>query len=503
MSPHIERVLIEESEIIVTVRIPVDVDADKPLDHLANEGKIQEAVRLVGHQATQTLYQHIADRDNETEGYENADGYWMRQESQSTQSYGSPYGHIQIERPYFYNDHTKTGDTPFERETRMDVHRLTPMTQYLVLRKLAEKGPQACAEALEEDYGLKLSHHLVDTFLEDMGKSYQEMKPELIPEALERDWQPQWLPTSIDDQKEEAPTQLCLPLPLRPTNAFYPQPSLGACVATHTGGDVLPVVQCDAMNVTIRKYDAMDRGEIADGRKYHTERHHLHNAVTGFVIPDGPREPGDKIDLEGKRYISEYFFPDTLPETARLSLEAEGLKPADQILLYGDGDPKIWDRYEVAFETHDRIEILDERHARTNLRKMAERSYPNSQKEQSQWIEKRLDDLYQGRYERFFYALDYLIRRAGDPKIRDPLKTKRGYFRTNQHRIQYYDFLLKGYPISTCFVESAHNHVIGDRVRNNGRTYREDRLQIIVDFRCEYKSKRLPYVFQRLMDAAA
>jgi len=503
MSPHIERVLMDESEIIVTVRIPVDVDADQPLSHLANEGKIQEAVRLVGHQATERLYQHLADRDNETEGYENVDGYWMRQESQSTHSYASPYGHIQIERPYFYNDHTHTGDTPFERETRMDAHRLTPMTQYLVLRKLAEKGPQACAEAMEEDYGLKLSHHLVDTFLEDMGTSYQEVKPEWMYARLEKDWKAAWLPASIDNPKEEAPTQLCLPLPVRSTDALGPPPSPGKSVATQTGGDVLPVVQCDAMNVTIRKYEAMETGEITDGRKYHTERHHLHNAVTGFVRPDGPREPGDKIDLKGKRYISEYFFPDSLPEMARLSLEAEGLKPADPILLYGDGDLKIWDRYEVAFETHDRIEILDERHARTNLRKMAELSYPTSPKDQTQWLEKRLDDLYQGRYEHFFYALNYLVRRCDDPQIKDPLKTKRGYFRRNQDRIRYHHFLRKGYPISTCFVESAHNHIIGDRVRNNGRTYREDRLQIIVDFRCEYKSRRLPYVFQRLMDAAA
>ena len=503
MFPTIERVLMEESEIIVTIRIPVEVDADQPLLHLANEGKIQEAVRLVGHQATEILYQHIADRDNQTEGYENADGYWMRQESQSIQSYASPYGHIRIKRPYFYNDHTHTGDTPFEREARMDVHRLTPMTQYLLLRKLAEKGPQACAEAMGEDYGLRLSHHLVDAFLEDMGTSYQDMKPEWMGERLEKDGPPAWLPASIDDPPEEAPTPLCPPLSLRPAEAWDPQPSLREILAEQTGRAVLPVVQCDAMNVTIRKYEAMETGEIADGRTYHTERHHLHNAVTGFVIPDGPRKAGDQIDLEGKRYVSEYFFPDTLPERARASLEAEGLKPGDPILLHGDGDPNIWNRYEGTFEAYERIEILDERHARTNLRKMAELSYPTRQKEQSKWLEKRMDDLYQGRYEHFFYALDYLVRRCDDPPIRDPLKTKRGYFRTNQHRIRYHDFLLKGYPISTCFVESAHNHVIGDRVRNNGRTYREDRLQIIVDFRCEYKNKRLPYVFQRLMKSAA
>ena len=53
---------------------------------------------------------------------------------------------------------------------------------------------------------------------------------------------------------------------------------------------------------------------------------------------------------------------------------------------------------------------------------MAGLSYPNSQQKQTQWIEKRMDDLYQGQYQRFFYALNYLIQRASDPKIRDPLK---------------------------------------------------------------------------------
>jgi len=41
------------------------------------------------------------------------------------------------------------------------------------------------------------------------------------------------------------------------------------------------------------------------------------------------------------------------------------------------------------------------------------------------------------------------------------------------------------------------------RVRKNGRTYREDRLQMIADFRAEYKSSRLPYVFERILDLEA
>ena len=67
MSPTIERVLVEKSELLIMVRVRVDLDAHRPLDHLVNEGKIQEAVRLVDHQATETLYQQIPNRDNETE----------------------------------------------------------------------------------------------------------------------------------------------------------------------------------------------------------------------------------------------------------------------------------------------------------------------------------------------------------------------------------------------------------------------------------------------------
>ena len=90
MFPAIERGLFEESEIIITVLVRVDLDAHRPLDHLANEGKIQEAVRLVGHQATETLYQHIADRDNETEGYENADGVGCVKKPRTPSPMGRP-----------------------------------------------------------------------------------------------------------------------------------------------------------------------------------------------------------------------------------------------------------------------------------------------------------------------------------------------------------------------------------------------------------------------------
>ena len=142
-----------------------------------------------------------------------------------------------------------------------------------------------------------------------------------------------WLPVAIDAPSEEVEIQPCRGLPLTGADASGSKLSLLEDLAAETGAEALPAVQCDAMNITIQKYDATEKDGTADGRKCHTERNHLHNAVIGFVIPEGPRELGGKINLEHKRYLSEYLTPGNLPHTAPAVLETGGLKPGDPILF--------------------------------------------------------------------------------------------------------------------------------------------------------------------------
>jgi len=148
----------------------------------------------------------------------------------------------------------------------------------------------------------------------------------------------------------------------------------------------------------------------------------------------------------------------------------------------GDGDKSIWPRYETSFSEFPIIPILDLRHCRKNLYKFINWCFPEQNQRQEQWVGKRMDELFEGRYNSFFNALDYAVRIAPSDEAEEKLKSKRKYFRRNKEGIRYKHLLESGYPISTCFVESAHNHVIGMRVRKNGRTYREDRLQMIADF---------------------
>ena len=111
MSPRTESVLVEESAITVTLTIPVNVSADRPLAHLNNEGPIREGIRQAGQVATERLYQTIADRHNAIRTYQNQQGYTFRQDDQSSQRFLSPYGHIEVVRPHFYTvSHVPRGD---------------------------------------------------------------------------------------------------------------------------------------------------------------------------------------------------------------------------------------------------------------------------------------------------------------------------------------------------------------------------------------------------------
>ena len=500
MSPEVKSVLVDESAITLTLTIPVDWNADRPLAHLTNEGHIKEGLRQAGQIATQRLYQTIADRHNAIDTYLNQDGYTLRQDDQSTAPFLSPYGHVEVLRPHFYNDYTHTPATPFEHETRMDEHRITPMMQYTLLRKLMDKGPAACAKDIAEDLPKRVSHHLIDQFLEDMGNRYQALKPELTATVLEDGWEPAWLGCDADcDGVHSGP--MSPPAPGRALNDPAP-PASGPTPMERVPGRV-PVVQMDAMSVTVRRYHDTTQHDKGSGLKYHTERHHVYNAVVGVLSPEGPREAGDKIDLEDRRFFSQYQGRDEVAQTVAQYVAAYGLVPGQTVICQADGDDCLWDSLAAALPGYRRVEILDEQHARKNLNAMADLSYETAPGKPQRWIDKRMDELYEGRYTSFHNALDYVVRRASDPHTRDKLKTKRRYFRRHGKRIRYADFLNMGYPISTCFVESAHRHVIGDRLRNNGRSYREDRLQMIADLRCEYKSERLPYVFERLLETAA
>ena len=356
MSEMIRRCLVEESKIVVTIEIPVNLAACEPLEHLANEGQIEKGVIEGGRAASEVLFRGIADRHNGRESYHTEQGYKLSQRYRTTEEFVSPYGHISVTRPYFCNDHRKLSDTPFERETLMAEHHITPMAQYVLLRMLANKGPEVSAKDFREERGVKVSHHLVDTFLEDMGLKYQDLRDDFLDEVVREDWQPSWRPclsSEPSESDEEGPED---------------QLALHRALETELAQTVIPVVQTDAMKVGVREYEE----RVIDGKrncqKYGVEFHELHNAFIGFQALRGPRQANDPLEFYEVRYMSEYFAPDALPQDTADYLKGCGVELGSPVICMGDGDKSIWKRYQSSFKDFQRIDILDLRHCRNNLR---------------------------------------------------------------------------------------------------------------------------------------
>ena len=99
----------------------------------------------------------------------------------------------------------------------------------------------------------------------------------------------------------------------------------------------------------------------------------------GSAAVFGDRSPGRIAGSGGLGGISQSGTEEA-ERGHRLWDLARGIQPGETILCQADGDDNIWHSLAIALGGYRRVEILDERHARKNLKRMAELSqyHPHS-----------------------------------------------------------------------------------------------------------------------------
>lgn len=107
-----------------------------------------------------------------------------------------------------------------------------------------------------------------------------------------------------------------------------------------------------------------------------------------------------------------------------------------------DGAEWIWNL--VADYFPDSMQIVDWFHACQHLADAASALYPNDPDKARHWLDRRRDDLYQGR----IHPITLRLEQAG-------LADHARYFYRHQRRMQYHTFHEEGYPIGSGTVESA------------------------------------------------
>jgi hypothetical protein len=141
---------------------------------------------------------------------------------------------------------------------------------------------------------------------------------------------------------------------------------------------------------------------------------------------------------------------------------------AELIPALGDGAEWIWEGYAKYLAC--RVEILDFYHGAEHLHQVAAAMFPKDAAAAQAWWEEQRQELLEFGPGRLLIALQ-----NWEPKTKAAREVRRvelGYFYHNRHRMQYPDYLRKGYPIGTGAVEGACGHLVGDRFKGSGMRWK-------------------------------
>lgn len=139
------------------------------------------------------------------------------------------------------------------------------------------------------------------------------------------------------------------------------------------------------------------------------------------------------------------------------------LNPQTLIVIVGDGAEWIWHR--ATLFAH-RCEILDFWHAMEYAWVYARLQFGEGSRRAEQWTGRIAADLKAGHVDDVIARLQQLQPRAPDAAAARDAVVR--YYTTHAHRMQYDDYLRRGYGIGSGAVESAHKQVVHARLRQAG-----------------------------------
>lgn len=144
------------------------------------------------------------------------------------------------------------------------------------------------------------------------------------------------------------------------------------------------------------------------------------------------------------------------------------------LLCVMDGEQKLWSLQQEWLGRS--VEILDIFHALERIREVSKIVQPQ-EAQQEAWVSDQFRDLLTGHVETVIRRWRRLAREAEQAKrwSKDGQKTMTeaiGYFSNNRHRMQYDEYLSKGYPIGSGIAEGTCRNLVKDRMDCTGMHWR-------------------------------
>jgi len=201
-------------------------------------------------------------------------------------------------------------------------------------------------------------------------------------------------------------------------------------------------------------------------------------ALSYVAAREGPAAFGPRLLAEAARRgaLTVVGWEDARRDIARLRL----------VTVVGDGAVWIWHLADDHFGT--RVEIVDFYHATEHLWTLARALFGAETPEAATWAQARIGDLWEHGAQRILPVLATLV--ADTDQTAEVLRQERGYFQTNQHRMDYPAFRTHGLPCGSGAVEAAAKHLVQQRMKRPGARWSEEGAKAVLTLRSHLLSDR-------------
>ena len=365
-------------------------------------------------------------------------------------TFESVLGPLRLERAYYHCTLCQSGFCPRDRHLRLEMFSLTPGVLRMTGSTAALVSFQESSALLHELAGVEVSASQVERAAEALGA--------IIADDERR---------CVEPMGEVAPTMY-----------------LGM----------------DGTGVPMRKSEVVGRaGKQSDGSAK-TREAKLVTMWTAETRDEEGKPVRDPGSITYSAAIESAAVADTSPEMSdyakRVLREAtrRSFTDADRCVVLGDGSAWIWNTAKELFP--NAIQILDRFHAKEHLSEVGKAIY-NDGDQRKEWIEKRYDELDEGRLEALLEELD----RHEDKH--DKARECAEYFRNNRQRMRYAEFLKQGLCTATGVVEAGCKVVVGTRLKRAGMHWTERGANAIIALRCSKLSGRFEDFWERYAERVA
>ena len=206
------------------------------------------------------------------------------------------------------------------------------------------------------------------------------------------------------------------------------------------------------------------------------------------------RRPKFRSMITRKQYACVVNDPPMFAKQVNRLARLWDYKAYPERVFIGDGADKLWAAGEEYFEPT--TEILDINHARTHIHECARILYVGDTKEAKRWGRQWCKHLEKNGPEQLLTHLREMAKLTWSEAASKKLKNLLAYCEEHEHRMNYPEFVKRGYPIASGAIEGANSHLFADRCRRSGQQWKRHNLQALLCLRCASRDGRWDHVMQ-------